>query len=204
MSKHAACADDKTCTSYQKLHWRSGCVCMCVCTEGAWLYTCQIGCSDSPVNPDAVVNLRERERESGCKSADTHACMLGLVHTELKLHSFYFWEIQADEDKCGQIGCTDSDMSAATSHVSNMISLTPRPSTNPRCLAILPKTRHAHTRTHTWRLVKSVSLCSLPYTCRAPGRNWRLVGGCCVCLWGGGKQTKHHRNTQEKRNERQR
>lgn len=89
---------------------------------------------------------REKERVAVKVQGDTHACMLGLVHTELKLHSFYFWEIQADQDKCGQIGCTDSDMSAATSHVSNMISLTPRPSTNPPIA--LPSFQKQGTHTH--------------------------------------------------------
>ena len=62
LSKHAACADEKTCTSYQKLRRRSVymrvcCVCVCVCAEGAWLYSCQVGCDDSPVKPHAVVSL---------------------------------------------------------------------------------------------------------------------------------------------------
>ena len=66
LSKHAACADEKTCTSYQKLRRRSvymrvccvcACVCVCVCAEGAWLYSCQVGCDDSPVKPHAVVSL---------------------------------------------------------------------------------------------------------------------------------------------------
>lgn len=129
--------------------------------------------------------------------ADTHACVLRFVHAHRVLTQPIFpVKFKQPKDKRGQISCAQPELLTCQQpvHICQtcceqfsvlLISLTPRPPTLPRhqppSSPSSPKRTHTrkrtHIHTHTQGPVNSVSLCSLPYTCRAPGRTGGLWVG---------------------------
>lgn len=159
------------------------CVRACVCAEGArlqlsgWLQRQpgQTPCSCQP----QLVEVREREKREGGtgRRADRH--VLGLVRTELELKSFCLsenqrqtWSNQQQRWKLGHVGgftCVKCDF---------FNPLTRPCSDPPPALSSFQKHgARTHTRACVQRPVNSVFLCSLPYTCRAPGRTGGLWVG---------------------------
>ena len=73
-----------------------------------------------------------------------------------------------------------------------------RPCTDPP--TALSSFRKHGTRAHAHAHAEASQQCfSLFFAVYLQGswKKWRLVGGCCVCFWGGGKQTRHHRITKK-------